>query len=90
MGAGRPDEVGERREVGVGAEPRGRAEGVEPEVAADGDPVAHEVEEGAGGAGLVGDRGDDDRGEVEPHVGERLGEVGHGDPVVPDVHPDRA
>ena len=90
VGAGRPDEVGERREVGVGAEPRGRAEGVEPEVAADGDPVADDVEQGTGGAGLVGPGGDDDRGEVEPDVGEHLREVAGAHPVVTDVHPDRA
>ncbi len=49
--------------------------------------VPDEVEQGAGGARLVGDRRDDDRGELEPHLGERLGEVGDGDPVVPDVDP---
>ena len=84
------DEVGERREVGVGAEPGGRAERVEPEVAADRIAVGHDVEEGAGRGRLVGDRRDDDRGEVEPDVGEHLGEVAGAHPVVTDVHPDRA
>ena len=34
------------------------------------------VEQGPGRCRLVGDRRDDDRGEVEPHVGEGLGQVG--------------
>ena len=72
-------EVGERGEVGGGAEPGGRAERVEAEVAADRLTVGDQVEQGAGRAGLVGDRRDHDRGEVEAHVGEHLGQVGHGD-----------
>ena len=50
---------------------------------------ADEVEQGAGRGRLVGDRRDDDRGEVEAHVGEHLGQVGHGHAVVADVHPHR-
>ena len=74
---------------GVGAEPGGRAERVEAEVAADRLAVADEVEQGPGGARLVGDRRDDHRGEVEAHVGEHLGQVGGGDAVVAHVHPHR-
>ena len=40
--------------------------------------------------GLIGERGDDDRGEVDHDVGENLGDVTLRDTVWADVEPDRA
>ena len=85
-----PDQLAQRAEVGRAARAQGRADGVEAEVAPHRGPVADDVEECPGGAGLVGPRRDDDRGEVEPHVGEHLG---GGRPrrhaVLPHVDPHR-
>ena len=47
------------------------------------------IEQRLGSLDLVGVRRHDDRGEVEAHVCERLAQIAHGEPVVPDVQPDR-
>ena len=75
------------RQVGGRPEAEGSGDRVDPEVPPGRRSVAHGVQERERGAGLVGDGRHDDGGEVEPDVGEDLGEVARRDAVVPHVHP---